>query len=597
MMASFRFELLVLLVAGFATPVFAAPPPSCGTLNAGFQIVSNVQTSGSSYTGALKVAIWYPTATAAATYAYSGPGAGFSGQVALNAPPASCAQFPLVVFSHGWSGCGTQTVYLTEELARRGYIVAAPDHDDHGCSIDGVSTSLLQVFFDFPYTKFGQASSWTDQTAAYRNADIEAVLNYMLNTWTGKSVVNPSQIAAAGHSFGGYTAFGKVGGWSSWLDTRFKAAVLYSPYIQAFQAQNPETVSASTVPQLFMTGASQDTGIVPWVKGPQPCSGINSQNCGQPGAFEQSSGVKYYGQLSGAGTLASHLAFTNILCTNAGQTTVQSCLANIPNAQTVVNYTQDFLEHFLAGQAPQKLWSAGSEWGTYWKTAGVPAGSFKLGMGAAQNQIVSLFGEQLTTDTPTAADGALTMPPSIGRTTVNVVDSQGVSRQSNLYYISPSQVNLVVPDGTSTGEATVTVNVSGNQFASGPVTIRPVAPALFVLSGNVLAGWAQDSGNYLPIWFLSRPVPVPIREGSTYLIALGTGLRGAGQSGVTATIGSVQFDGVSAPLPLMVPSPSYQGLDQVNIGPLPASLRGAGIVNVYLTAGGQQTNIVQVALQ
>src|SRR5581483_3968605 len=125
------------------------------------------------------------------------------------------------------------------------------------------------------------------------------------------------------------------------------------------------------------------------------------------GAFEQSGGLKYYGQLSGSGTLASHLAFTNILCTDSGQTTVQSCLASVPNAQTVVNYTQDFLEHFLAGQRPQKLWSAGSEWATWWKTAGVPAGSFKLGLGAAQNQIVSLFGEQLTTDNPAAADGAL----------------------------------------------------------------------------------------------------------------------------------------------------------------------------------------------
>lgn len=596
-MTSIRFELLVLLAAGIAMPAFAAPPPSCGTLNAGLQIVSNVQTTGSNYSGALKMAIWYPTNAPASTYTYSGPGAAISGQVALNAAPASCAQFPLVVFSHGWSGCGTQSVYLTEELARRGYIVAAPDHNDHGCSVDGGSIPLLQVFFDFPFTKFGQASTWTDQTAAYRNADIESVLNYMLNTWADKSVVNASQIAAAGHSFGGYTALAKVGGWNSWLNTKFKAAVMYSPYVQAFQAQNPETVSAASVPQLFMTGGAQDSGIVPWVKGPQPCSGANSQNCGQPGAFEQSRGVKYYGQLSGSGNLASHLAFTNILCTDAGQTTVQSCLANIPNAQTVVNYTQDFLEHFLGGQSPQKLWSAGSEWATYWKTAGVPAGSFKLGMGAAQNQIVALFGEQLTTDNPAAANGALTMPSSIGRTTVTVTDSQGVSRPSNLYYISPSQVNLVVPDGTSSGEATVTVNVAGNQIASGPVTIRPVAPALFVLPGNVLAGWAQDGGAYLPIWFLSGPVPVSIRQGSTYLIALGTGLRGAGQSGVTATIGSVQFDGVSAPLPIMVPSPSFQGLDQVNIGPLPASLNGAGTVNVYLSAGGQQTNVVQVAFQ
>jgi uncharacterized protein (TIGR03437 family) len=48
---------------------------------------------------------------------------------------------------------------------------------------------------------------------------------------------------------------------------------------------------------------------------------------------------------------------------------------------------------------------------------------------------------------------------------------------------------------------------------------------------------------------------------------------------------------------LGVPSPLYEGIDQVNIGPIPTSLAGSGTVQVVLTAGGLQSNAVAVVLQ
>lgn len=593
-----RLNLLCLLSIAFAVPSFAAPPASCGTLNAGLQILTGVPTTGSNYAGALKMAVWYPTNSASSSYTYSGVGGNFTGQVALNAPASTCAQFPLVIFSHGWSGCGTQSVFLTEELARLGYIVAAPDHNDHGCSVDGTSIGLLQVNFAFPFTMFGDASSWTSQTATYRNLDIEAVLSYMLNTWDGRAAINPNEIVMSGHSFGGYTAFAKVGGWNSWLNPKFKAAILFSPYIQAFQSQNPETVSAATVPQLFMTGGPQDKGIEPWIIGPQPCSGLGSQNCGDPGAFEQSSGTKYYGELPGSTQdEATHYAFTNLICTDFGYTSVQSCLTGVPNAATIVNYTQDFLNHFTANQPPQYLWSTGSQFATYWQTSGAPIGSYKAGMGGAPLEVEGFFGEHLTSDAASAASGAVTMPQTIEQTSATVTDSQGVSRTANLYYVSPQQLNLVIPSGTASGQAVVSVNVGGSLMSSGPVTIKAVAPAVLTLPGNVLAGWGvSSSSGYVPIWSASAPLPLNVSDGKTYLIAIGTGLRG-GASSLTATIGNVQFDGVHAPLPVMAASPSFQGVDQINIGPLPASLEGVGTVNLVLTVGGQQTNTAKVAFQ
>ncbi|MBV8847172.1 MAG: alpha/beta hydrolase [Bryobacterales bacterium] len=595
-----RALLWFLASTGFVFPAAAAPPTSCGTLNAGLQILTNVPAlpGGSDYAGALKMAVWYPTTAQALPYTYSGPRPDLSGLAALNAPPATCSQFPLIVFSHGWSGCGTQSVYLTEQLARLGYIVAAPDHNDHGCSVDGTSSSLLQVFFDFPLTKFGDAATWTDQTAFYRNADVEAVLNYMLNNWSGRSSINPNQIVMSGHSFGGYTAFAKIGGWASWLNPKFKAGILYSPYIQAFQSQKPNTMSSPNVPQIFMTGGPQDKAIEPWVMGPQPCSGVNSENCGQAGAFEQVQALKYYGELPGSGQEASHFAFTNSICTNLGDLTVQSCLAQVPNAQTVVNYTQDFLDHVLFGQKPQRLWSTGPEFATYWQTAGVPAFSYQAGAGSAPDQIVTAIGEQLTTDVPSAANGAPMMPQSIEQTTVTVTDSLRISRPANLYYVSPTQLNIVVPDGTSAGQATIAVEVAGSLVSSGPLTINSGAPSLLMVPGNVLAGWAVNStSQYIPIWALSGALPLDVSGGGTYLVGLGSGLRGGATLGSTISIGNTVFDGINGPRLVIVPSPSYQGVDQFAIGPLPASLSGAGTVNVVISIGGRSSNAVVVSIQ
>src|SRR5688500_10751864 len=80
-----------------------------------------------------KVAVWYPAAAKEQPMAYSRSTGGFMGSVAQDAPAADCPRVPLVLFSHGLGGCALQSLFLTEELARHGYIVAAPDHNDAVC--------------------------------------------------------------------------------------------------------------------------------------------------------------------------------------------------------------------------------------------------------------------------------------------------------------------------------------------------------------------------------------------------------------------------------------------------------------------------------
>ncbi len=84
--------------------------------------------------------------------------------------------------------------------------------------------------------------------------------------------------------------------------------------------------------------------------------------------------------------------------------------------------------------------------------------------------------------------------------------------------------------------------------------------------------------------------PIDVTSGQVYLIVFGTGGRGA--QTVTATVGSQ-----SVPVPYAGAQGTYAGEDQINIGPLPASLAGSGSVAITLTADGVKANAVYVAIK
>jgi predicted dienelactone hydrolase len=107
----------VLLALSTASPAVAE---DCGTPTVGFRVLKFANRVA---------AVWHPTAASPAQYAY---GPKFSGNVVLNAPANKVCGVPapLIAFSHGDLGCGLQSIAFTEELARHGYVVAAPDHAD-----------------------------------------------------------------------------------------------------------------------------------------------------------------------------------------------------------------------------------------------------------------------------------------------------------------------------------------------------------------------------------------------------------------------------------------------------------------------------------
>jgi len=162
------------------------------------------------YTGNRSMAVWYPSTSPQSTYFYS---ANFSSTLALDGRTnIGCGAFPLVIFSHGLDGCGTQSLFFTETLAREGYVVAAPDYADATlCHVSGSAggwtTTAEPGIFD--------PGAWTPSSYVDRKNDLELAMNHLLSG-SLHSIIDPQAIGLAGHSLGGYTALGVAGGWSSW---------------------------------------------------------------------------------------------------------------------------------------------------------------------------------------------------------------------------------------------------------------------------------------------------------------------------------------------------------------------------------------------
>lgn len=229
-------------------------------------------------------------------------------------------------------------------------------------------------------------------------------------------------------------------------------------------------------------------------------------------------------------------------------------------------------------------------------------------VGVAPDALATIFGTNLSTDRLAAG---LPWPDQLGDISVMWVrDSAAQSREAALIFVSPTQINLWIPPGTAPGPATLQFPFTGvgpgvaAALRSVPVTIQKVAPALFSADGSGTGVAAATAVRLVLATSLQQPVPVftcgvgskcvadPIDPGidtPVYLSFYGTGLRGA--SNVTVNIGDQKIQALYAG-----PQPQFPGLDQINV-PLPLSLRGAGLMNVTVTADGVTSNTVQIAIQ
>jgi len=234
----------------------------------------------------------------------------------------------------------------------------------------------------------------------------------------------------------------------------------------------------------------------------------------------------------------------------------------------------------------------------------VSAASYKTAL--APESVATAFGVNLATTT--AAANSLPLPTSLSGTSVTVRDNAGVARPAPLFAVSPAQVNFLVPAGTVTGTATVSIENSNGSFSVGRLQVANVAPGLFsadasgkgLAAGNALRVRADGSQSYEPIVrfdpaqnkFVAAPIDLSNGNEQVFLILYGTGIRHRGAlNAVRVSIGGVDSEVLFAGA-----QGGFAGLDQVNVR-LARGLAGRGDVDVVLTVEGQPANTVRVNTQ
>ncbi len=237
--------------------------------------------------------------------------------------------------------------------------------------------------------------------------------------------------------------------------------------------------------------------------------------------------------------------------------------------------------------------------------ASVSAASY-AGSTLAANSIVAAFGVNLSNDISAARQ--VPLPTTLSDATVEVRDSSGSVRLAPLFFVSPGQINYLMPPGVANGAATVTATNGAGAISLGNVTIAHIAPGLFTANANSLgvaaalvfrvkANGAQsyetlaqfDAGRNQ---FVATPIELGPVGDQVFLLLFGTGVRfNSGLANASCKLG-----GVDAPLLYAGAQGDLVGLDQVNVA-VPRTLTGRGEMDLVLMIDGKATNTVRVHIK
>ena len=222
--------------------------------------------------------------------------------------------------------------------------------------------------------------------------------------------------------------------------------------------------------------------------------------------------------------------------------------------------------------------------------------SFVAEHGLAPDSWVSLFGGRIMA---TTLDDS-TLPETLGGFTVEIADSAGAAHNARIYVVANGQINILMPPGMAAGPATLKVWNDEQLVAVETIQIAEVSPSIFSAASNgmgvaaavfQLIGPGDSRADGLTFDGNLAPIPLDLGpEGAELYVSLfATGMRNfSGEVAVTV-------DGVPVPFSGPVAQGEFEGLDQLNIGPLPRSLAGRGEVEIVVTVDGKQANVVTVA--
>lgn len=242
----------------------------------------------------------------------------------------------------------------------------------------------------------------------------------------------------------------------------------------------------------------------------------------------------------------------------------------------------------------------------------VSAAAYNSVLSVAPDSIVAAFGIGLANSTVVASDAdpntpGVQLPTELGGTTVEVN-----GRKAGLFFVSPNQINYVMPSATESGTANVVVKAGATTY-NGTAMVARVAPAIFaanasgkdVAAATIVRVRLDGSQSTEAVFQYSQPaqnfIAKPINMGPdgelVVLVLFLSGVRYAndtnGDGNANESI-RVLIGGVEVPSLFAGRQPEFVGLDQVN-AVIPRSLIGRGSVDVSVIATGfSASNVVKI---
>jgi uncharacterized protein (TIGR03437 family) len=208
---------------------------------------------------------------------------------------------------------------------------------------------------------------------------------------------------------------------------------------------------------------------------------------------------------------------------------------------------------------------------------------------AAPGSIISIYGSGIAQTTLPAA--SLPLPATLAGATVTI---SGIN--APIFYASPVQINAQVPFQIAPGNAAVVVKLGSNVVGSSSITVKSIAPGMFLGSGGQAAALNQDgsangAGNPAAVGsvmavFLTGLGPV------NHAVATGAAASANPISNVTGTV-SATVGGVAAQVSFAGLAPGFAGLYQVNIR-VPQVAEGNLALVVSVGGVGSNSGLVSV---
>jgi uncharacterized protein (TIGR03437 family) len=212
-----------------------------------------------------------------------------------------------------------------------------------------------------------------------------------------------------------------------------------------------------------------------------------------------------------------------------------------------------------------------------------PSASSVFPLSVAPGMIAAVYGASLAADTAQAAAAPLPLQLSDAQV---LVDGTPIS----LFYVSPGQINVVVPDGAIGLVKFMVKNVSGSHTIN--VFVETAVPAIFTQDGSGKGAAAALNENSALVTAAN-----PLRQGD-YLELFVTGLGATTMRGGLAFANqqpTVTISGKDCQVSYAGRAPGYPGLDQINCL-VPPGLAADAAAPVTVTSGIRTSNVATIAV-